>query len=322
MRLLITGSNGMLGTALCGVLSKKHKVMGMDVVRVIPRLRSGQEGHPSTSLPSASLGTGGTGEAGVKEFHEADITDPERVKDIFAETVPDVVVHTAAWTDVDGCEKDPEKAEAVNVGGTANIVNAAASAGVPIIFISTDYVFNGDQAEPYTENDMPDPLSVYGRTKYEAEEAVRSGLSDYLIVRTSWLYGKNGKNFVDTIILKAEQGGVLEVASDQTGSPTYAEDLADALVELIESGLSGIRGIVNISNEGKCSWFEFACEILKKQGIEIKVKAVSSEKIGRPAKRPSFSVLNNEKFAKITGHTMRSWKEALCEYLKERQEAK
>jgi len=296
----------MLGTALCDVLTEENDIVGMDVVR--------GKGHPSTSL--------GTGGSRVREFYEADITNPERVKDVVEKTVPDVIIHTAAWTDVDGCEADPGKAEAVNVYGTQNIVSAASEKDIPVIFISTDYVFDGEKSEPYKEDDRPSPLSVYGKTKYEGEKIVISGLARYVVVRTSWMYGSGGKNFVDTIINIAGNEKELTVACDQTGSPTYTKDLSSAIKELLMSGIMEGRHIFNISNSGQCSWFDLARTIVEIKGIKTKIESVSSDKIGRAAKRPTFSVLNNDKFAKITGHNMRPWRDALREYLEVRREAR
>ena len=253
-------------------------------------------------------------------FYEASIEDPAAVKKIFDREKPEVVIHAAAWTDVDGCEEDPEKAYSVNTEGTRNIAEAAREAGSPVIFLSTDFVFNGKKSTPYTEEDTPDPLGIYGKTKGEAEKVLFELLADHVIVRTSWLYGSGGRNFVDTIIMKATDGEHLKVVNDQVGSPTYAKDLAGALKELITSaGLSG-RKTFHISNSGWCSWYDLALRALAeaKGTGSAGVEPVTSVELKRPASRPLFSVLDNSRFNEATGHRMRFWQEALAEYIRER----
>lgn len=294
MRILITGSSGMLGQDLCEVLGEEHEVIGVDIVE-----SKTQDPRPKT-------------------FYKGSITDSDRIAEIFNEAKPELVIHAAAWTDVDGCEDDPEKAYDINVSGTEKIIRAASKVDVPVIFISTDYVFDGEKGEPYTETDGTRQISVYGRTKREAEEAVARTLSRYIIVRTSWLYGANGKNFADTVIKKAEAGEDLRVVNDQSGSPTFTKDLAGAILRLI--GKKGYLGeeIIHVTNTGWCSWFLFAEEVIKAAGKDVKIVPVTTEEYPRLAKRPRFSPLDNSKFEKTTGMKMRSWKEALKDYLKER----
>lgn len=293
MKILITGSSGMLGTELCGVLGAEHEIGGIDLVA------------PSVQCSMSDV------------FYEADITDAGKIKGIFDKERPDLVIHAAAWTDVDGCEKDPEKAYAVNAEGTKSIVKAAAGEGIPVVLVSTDFVFDGEKQSPYTEEDAAKPLSVYGKTKWEAEEAVKNGLSRYAVVRTSWLFGRNGKNFVNTIIEKSRTEKKLRIVNDQVGSPTYAKDLARALERLIETvGVPG-KEMFHVSNSGQCSWFDFAREILSdvKETAGVKVEPVTSSELARPAPRPGFSVLDNSKFQKTTEYEMRSWEDALKEYV-------
>jgi dTDP-4-dehydrorhamnose reductase len=293
MKILITGSSGMLGTELCEVLGKENEIVAVDVT------------GPQTSA------------AGPRAFYEASVTDAEKMKEIFDKEKPDMVIHAAAFTDVDGCEKDPDRAYEVNVKGTRNIVEAAAKNDVPTVYISTDFVFDGeDRNIPYREDDKCGPLSVYGKTKYEAEKALGNDLSRYAIVRTSWLFGKNGKNFVNTIIAKSKKEKRLSVVDDQVGSPTYATDLAGALARLVDTGIEA-KEIFHVSNSGSCSWFEFARQVLSdiRADEDISVEPITAARLGRPAKRPRFSVLDNGKFEKKTGHKMRPWQDALKDYI-------
>ena len=296
MKILITGSSGMLGTDLCRVLKDEHEIAGVDLA----------EPKETSCEPQV--------------FYKASINDPGSLKEIFDKENPDLIIHTAAWTDVDGCEKDPEKAYMVNVTGTQNIVNALSGKDIPVILISTDFVFNGEKGEPYSESDRPDPISVYGRTKLEAEEVVQRGLTRYAIVRTSWLFGKNGRNFVDTIIGKSREEKRLRVVSDQIGSPTHTIDLANALKELLLFSNDFGKEIYHIANTGWCSWYDFALKILENVP-EIKgttVESITSGELDRPAKRPKFSVLDCSKFKEKTKHQMQPWEDALKVYFKER----
>jgi dTDP-4-dehydrorhamnose reductase len=193
------------------------------------------------------------------------------------------VLHTAAWTDVDGAEADPEAAERVNVAGTRNIV----ALGTPVVYFSTDYVFDGRKGEPYVESDEPSPLSVYGRTKLEGEREVRAGW----IVRSSWLFGWSGKNFVRTMLALGAEREEVAVVDDQRGSPTYVGHLAGATPELLELR----QGIWHLAAEGNCTWAEFAEAIFDEAGIDCRVRRISSAELGRPAPRPVNSVLRSER---------------------------
>jgi len=293
MKILITGSNGMLGTDLSALLAEDNHIVGVDI----------------TDPPDP--------ERMPHSFHKASITDAARMMEVMEEETPELVIHTAAWADVDGCEKEPKKAEEVNTKGTFNTAKAAARVGAPMIFISTDFVFNGKKTTPYSETDTPDPISVYGRTKYEAERELENVMGSYVILRISWLFGRNGKNFVNTIISKAGFQNKISVVNDQTGSPTYTKDISQAIRKLLETDLSSRRDIFHVSNSGSCSWYEFAKRILEVKGIKrVKVEPVSSKDLARPAARPPFSVLDNTKFETETGYVMRPWQEALEVYLK------
>ncbi len=289
---LITGSAGMLGGSLRESLSGDYEVYGIDI-------------HSSRATS--------------ENFIECNITDKKAIAEVVSKVRPDVVIHTAAWTDVDGCELDPKKAYKVNFTGTENVALACRQTGAVLIYISTDFVFDGKKKTPYKETDLPKPLSVYAESKLKGEEAVGKLLKNYFILRTSWLYGKNGKNFVDTIVEKGRTEKMLKVVDDQVGSPTYAKDLAKAIHVLTDkicrAGLNLPYGIYHVSNSGAVSWYEYAREILKLAGLAVKVVPISSQALKRPAKRPAMSVLDNSKFTALTGHRMRDWEEALKEYL-------
>ena len=197
---------------------------------------------------------------------------------------PDLVLHAAAWTDVDGAEFDPQEAAAVNVGGTQN----AASLGAPLVYYSTDYVFDGRKREPYVESDAPDPLSAYGRTKLHGEAAAGDRA---WVVRSSWLFGPTGHNFVRTMLrLGAEQDEVA-VVDDQRGSPTYVAHLAEATKELVDLPF----GVYHVAAQGECTWAELAEAIFEEAGLGTRVRRISTEELGRPAPRPAYSVLRSEK---------------------------
>ena len=292
MKILITGSAGMLGYDLCKVLSKEYDLVGVDV-----------SASESKYKPH--------------KFYKVDISQKKDVQNIFVSEKPDIVIHTAAWTDVDGCELDPEKAEQVNVTGTLNVAEACYDNSAYLIAVSTDYVFDGNKGKCYSEDDKPNPLSVYGKTKLEAENLVKELLSSFLVVRTSALYGANGCNFVNTIVKKAKNGENLRIVDDQFTAPTYTYDLALAISILIENRGSFDYDIVNVCNSGSCSWYDFALEIIEKEGIKgYSLEPMISSNLERPAKRPGYSVLDNRRFCDVSGIKLRSWREALADYLK------
>ena len=226
---------------------------------------------------------------------------------------PEVVIHLAAYTDVDGCESDKERAFAVNAEGTRHVVLAASKCRAKMIYLSTDYVFDGEKREPYLESDPPHPLNVYGHSKLKGEQYVQEWVRDSLIIRTQWLYGPFGKNFVDSILRQAGEKKTLSIVDDQTGSPTYTIDLAEAICELIQVDA---RGIFHVANSEFCTWYAFGQAILKFSGVNrVRVLPMSSKELGRPAARPSYSALSCQKLKKETGRTMRPWSEALKDYL-------
>jgi dTDP-4-dehydrorhamnose reductase len=272
VRIFITGATGQLGLALQRVLAD----------------------HELTAPPEA----------------EADITQAAIVERIAASR-PDVVIHAAAYTDVDGAEADPDRAYAVNADGSRRVAQAAAKSGARMIAISTDYVYDGAKTTPYREDDPVAPLGVYGASKLAGERETLAAKPDAVILRTAWLYGE-GKNFVRTILRVAAERDELRIVSDQVGSPTWAEDLARAVRAVLDVRATGIYHAVN---SGSCSWHEFAVTILRSAGLERRVIPISTAELARPAKRPARSVLDCAKLAAL-GIRMRPWQDALAEYLR------
>jgi dTDP-4-dehydrorhamnose reductase len=247
--------------------------------------------------------------------HAADIRDAKRVLEVVRETRPEWIVLAAAYTDVDGCESNPELAFGVNRDGAVNVAAAAKQVGARLIFLSSDYVFDGKKSAPYEIEDARNPQSVYGRTKAEAEIKLLELMPECCITRTSWLFGIGGKCFPDTILKLAASRPALDVVNDQRGCPTYAADLAGAIVELCRKSASGI---VHVTNTGDCTWFEFAKEIVSSAGLATTVRPVSSQQMARPAPRPSYSVLSPTRLHAF-GINLPSWRDALLRYLEERR---
>lgn len=249
---------------------------------------------------------------------EMDITDAQAVENYVENFQPDVIIHCAAYTNVDGAESDVETCRKVNVDGTKNLVATAAKIDAKIIYISTDYVFDGESSEPYEVDDAANPQSVYGQTKYEGELAVRE-YSKHFIVRIAWIFGINGKNFVRTMLKVAHGRAEVSVVDDQIGSPTYTVDLAKFLVDLSESDK---YGTYHATNEGFCSWAEFTEEIYRAAGVDTKVKKVSTDEYvklaGRPqAKRPHYSKLNKDCIERNGFRRLPSWQDATQRYITE-----
>ncbi|MFC1577220.1 dTDP-4-dehydrorhamnose reductase [Candidatus Omnitrophota bacterium] len=292
-KVLVTGSSGMLGCDLCAELSGRYRLFGIDLM----------------SRPCSALSD--------ENFYRQDITDKERTVSAISKISPYAVFHTAAMTDVDGCELDPERALRMNAEGTRNVALGCSKAGAALIFISTDYVFDGKKGSPYREEDPTGPLSSYGRSKLEGEKALKDILDNYFIARTSWLYGSNGKNFIGAILSRAGQQKVLKVVSDQAGSPTYTKDLSAALAALLEGFAQSDSGYgtYHISNSGSVSWCDYARAIIRIARLDTEVIAISTKEAGRPAPRPGNSVLDNSKFNKFSKYRLRGWEDALKEYL-------
>jgi dTDP-4-dehydrorhamnose reductase len=269
-------------------------------------------------------GTGLLGKALVREWsgeeilalgtRDLDIRQTTHVREIVERERPQWIVLAAAYTDVDGCESDPRRAFEVNRDGAVNVAEAAKSFGAKLLFLSSDYVFDGEKSSPYKTGDRRNPQSIYGRSKAEAEVRLLEILPDVCIARTSWLFGTGGKCFPDTILKLAANRPALDVVNDQRGCPTYTIDLAQAIIELCRKDASGI---VHATNSGDGTWFDFAREIIKGAGLQTDVRPVSSQQMARPAPRPAYSVLAATSLQRY-GIEMPSWKDALQRYLKER----
>ena len=249
---------------------------------------------------------------------ELDITDARAVEKYIGIFQPNVIIHCAAYTNVDGAESDQEACRKVNVEGTRNLVRAAEKVDAKIIYISTDYVFDGESAEPYEIDAKTNPKSVYGQTKYEGEEIVRE-YPKHFIVRIAWIFGINGRNFVKTMLRVANDRDEVAVVDDQIGSPTYTVDLAKFLVDLSKTEK---YGIYHATNEGFCSWAEFTEEIYKNAGLDTKVKKVSTEEYielaGKPqAKRPKFSKLSKDSIEQNGFERLPAWQDAVKRYIAE-----
>lgn len=246
---------------------------------------------------------------------DVDIRDAAGVREVVGEIRPAWIVLAAAYTDVDGCESHRELAFSVNRDGAINVAQTAKQAGAKLLFLSSDYVFDGRKTSPYEVDDVRNPQSVYGSTKAQAEIDLLQLLPDCCIARTSWVFGPGGKCFPDTILKLAASRPALDVVNDQRGCPTYTLDLARAIIQLCRTQASGI---VHVTNSGECTWFEFAKEIVGGAGLATEVKPVGSQQMRRPAPRPAYSVLSATSLGRY-GIVMPTWEDALLRYLKERR---
>ncbi len=270
-------------------------------------------------------GSGLLGQALMHEWNEdevvglssrdVDIRDKEQVNENVQNSHADWIVLAAAYTDVDGCESNRELAFAVNRDGAVNVAEAAQRSGAKLLFLSSDYVFDGKKTSAYETGDTRNPLGVYGCSKAEAEVRLLELLPDCCIARTSWLFGTGGKCFPDTILKLTATRPVLDVVNDQRGCPTYSVDLARAIMQLCRKGA---RGIVHATNAGSCTWFEFAREIVRQAGLTPEVRPVSTQQMSRPAARPANSVLSSSSLQAL-GITMPSWRDSVARYLRERK---
>lgn len=244
---------------------------------------------------------------------ELDITKPTIVQELIIANSPDIIIHSAANTNVDGCELEPDNAYRVNALGSRNVAVASEKAGAKLVYVSTDYVFDGAGQRPYTEFDGTNPISVYGKSKLAGERYVTGMSSKYFIVRTSWLYGEHGHNFVKTMLRLAKEKTELSVVDDQVGSPTYTKDLARFIEGLVQTEL---YGTYHATNTGECSWFQFARTIFEIAGLShVKVRPISTAELNRPAPRPAYSVLDHYCIRLEGLPDLRPWEEALREYL-------
>lgn len=244
---------------------------------------------------------------------QIDVTDAAATARAIGEAKPDVVIHAAAWTDVDGCEANPEKAYEVNGRGTRNVARACADSGAALVFVSTDYVFSGEKNAPYSEDDAPLPVSVYGKSKLMGEEAVRAAGEKGIVARSSWIYADHGKNFFLTMLRLAREGAPVRVVDDQKGSPTFAADLAIALLDLANAAKNGrARGTYHVTNAGAVTWHGFARKIFEVARVAARLTPVSSSEFPRPARRPKNSVLVDTRLESAGVRRLPPWEDALA----------
>lgn len=278
MKVLVTGTKGQLGYDVVNELEKR--------------------GHTAVAV----------------DIEEMDITDAVSVERVITEAEVEAVIHCAAYTAVDAAEDNVEICRRVNAEGTENIAKVCKKLDLKMIYISTDYVFDGEGERPWEPDDERHPLNVYGQTKYEGELAVEKYLEKYFIVRIAWVFGVNGKNFIKTMLKLSETHEELNVVDDQVGSPTYTYDLAVLLVDMVESNK---YGRYHATNEGLCTWYEFAKEIFRQAGVEVKVNPVTSDMFPAKAKRPKNSRMSKEKLDANGFHRLPTWQDALERYLSE-----
>lgn len=276
MRVLVTGAKGQLGHDIVNELMRRdHEAVGVDI-------------------------------------EEMDITDAKAVKKVIEEAGVESVVHCAAYTAVDAAEDHEELCRRINAGGTENIARVCGELGLKMIYISTDYVFDGEGERPWEPDDERKPLNVYGKTKYEGELAVEKYVEKFYIVRIAWVFGVNGKNFVKTMLNLGKTKEQINVVNDQFGSPTYTFDLARLLVDMIETEK---YGRYHATNEGICTWYEFAGEIFRQADIDVKVIPVLSEQLPNKARRPHNSRMNKDKLQTNGFIRLPAWQDALGRYL-------
>ncbi|MFV8827441.1 dTDP-4-dehydrorhamnose reductase [Alkalihalobacterium sp. APHAB7] len=277
MRILITGANGQLGKELT---------------------REAKQVSEVTAVGKEKL----------------DITNVSEVKEIVNNIKPDIIVHSAAYTAVDNCENEKKKAFEVNSLGTLNVTKAADQVGASIVYLSSDYIFSGEKTTPYIERDEPNPKNIYGMSKWLGEQLIQSSTSKFHIVRTSWLFGSGGENFVKTILKLAKQNKEIKVVNDQVGSPTYTKDLAGVIMQLIYKKF----GIYHVSNMGCCTWYMFAKHILKQAGYDPGlIQPTTTQEYGARATRPAYSALGHESLQREGIPDPRGWQEAVNEFIRE-----
>jgi dTDP-4-dehydrorhamnose reductase len=293
MRILITGAKGQLGKQVNNILENGRSELG-----IISSL------YNNATIISVDV-------------EDLDITDLSAVKKYILETKPDLIINCAAYTNVDACENNEDLAYKINALGPRNLAIASNEIGSRLVQVSTDYVFNGKGDTAFKEYDKVDPISVYGKTKLAGENFVREISNKYFIVRTAWLYGYYGKNFVYTIMKAALDNGVLNVVNDQRGNPTNAEDLAHHLLKI---AVTEEYGTYHCTGKGECSWYDFASKIIELSNIKCEVHPATSEQYVRTAKRPSFSSLDNMMLRCTVGDEMRDWEEALEVFIRNKDE--
>jgi dTDP-4-dehydrorhamnose reductase len=275
VKVLVLGARGMLGQDLVEILAPEYEVIPWDLA-------------------------------------EIDITRERETIEKIKGIRPQAIINCAAYTDVDACETHRDRALLVNAEGARHVALASTAIKARLIHLSTDYVFNGAAILPYKESSPPNPVSVYGQSKLQGELYIRQIVEDYVIIRTAWLYGPRGRNFVEAILRQAEAGKEIRVVNDQQGSPTFTGDLGLAIKSLLPIAE---QGIFHVTNSGSCTWFEFSMRILEEGGYkETKAIPISSNELGRPAKRPAYSILDLSHYEETTGYKMRSWQDALKDY--------
>lgn len=276
MRVLVTGVKGQLGYDVVNELKKRnHEPVGVDI-------------------------------------EEMDITDPVQTRDVIVKADVEAVVHCAAYTAVDAAEEHVDICRNVNVDGTGNIAKVCGELNIKMVYISTDYVFGGEGERPWKPDDQADPLNVYGQAKYDGEVQLRTYVDKYYIVRTAWVFGENGHNFINTMLRLGREKKEVGVVADQFGTPTYTKDLAVLLVDLIETEK---YGIYHATNDGYCSWYEFAKEIFRQAGMNVTVNPLTSEQFPAKAKRPHNSRMDRSKILDNGFHMLPPWEDALHRYL-------
>ncbi|WP_368658029.1 dTDP-4-dehydrorhamnose reductase [Metabacillus halosaccharovorans] len=278
MKVLVTGANGQLGQEVVKLLQKNN-------IQCLPCSKE-----------------------------DMDITSKQSVQDKVITFQPNVIIHTAAYTHVDLAETNKDKAFSVNGLGTRNVAEVAEEIGAVVCYISTDYVFDGQSRVPYSEDSQPNPMTIYGKAKYEGEQYVRSICSHYFILRTSWVFGSNGQNFVKTILKLSKEKSSIQVVSDQFGSPTYTVDLAAFIYNLIQTNL---YGVYHVTNSGDCSWYDFAKSIVRISGRDVTIEPVDTQSFPRPAPRPKYSVLKHANIQANNLPDLQHWQEALHAFLNE-----
>ncbi len=275
MKILVTGSRGMLAHDVIPMISEEHEVLATDI-------------------------------------HNLDICSPSAVEQYISCNRPDIIINCASFTNVDACETETDSAFSVNAEGVKHLANMCRKTGALLYHISTDFVFDGTKKTPYTPDDIPNPLSVYAKSKYRGEQYIQEILPRYVIIRTSWLFGAHGRNFVSAILGKLKQEEPLRVVNDQTGCPTCTVDLAGAVRALLAVPA---QGVYHMCNDGQCSWYDFAVKIAELSGFHAEITPVSSSMLNRPARRPAYSVMDCSKLIEQTGFRPRHWHLALAEYL-------
>ena len=288
MKIVITGAKGQLGTQLINIIKAGKSEIG-----------SIDERYKDSEI------------VGI-DIEDLDISNLDDVVDFINKEKPDIIINPAAYTNVDACESNEDLAYKVNSLGARNLAIAAENLGIKLVHVSTDYVFEGNGVKPYKEYDMPGPVGVYGKTKYLGESFIKEFCSKHFIVRTAWLYGYDGNNFVKTIMKAAKERQELQVVDDQRGNPTNAEDLAHHILKI---ALTQEYGVYHCTGEGECSWYDFASKIVELSNIECKVSPCDSEQYKRAAKRPAYSSLDNMMLRCTVGNEMREWEEALKEFI-------